>query len=106
LEDAAGDVNKLLRWDEDAEKNGAERVATTAFEAAAAANPKSRQAQQGRLRSAYAARDTKRVHALLEEMLKIWPNDTAIQNDEAYIHLLLIIGGTTAVSSQTSASVP
>ncbi len=117
LEDAAGDLNKLLTLGEYAEKNGAERVATTAFEAAATANPKSRQAQQGRLRIAYSARDTKRVHALLQEMLKIWPNDTAIQNDEAYTHLLLIIGGTTslravgstqpeAVSSQTPASNP
>jgi hypothetical protein len=33
------------------------------------------------------------VYTLLQEMLKIWPSDTAIQNDEAYIHLLLIIGG-------------
>jgi tetratricopeptide (TPR) repeat protein len=106
LEDAAGDLNKLLMLGEYAEKNGAERVATTAFEAAAVANPKSRQAQQGRLRIAYSARDTKRVHALLQEMLKIWPNDTAIQNDEAYIHLLLINGGTTSVSSQTPASNP
>jgi tetratricopeptide (TPR) repeat protein len=93
LEDAAGDLNKLLMLGEYAEKNGAERVATTAFEAAAVANPKSRQAQQGRLRVAYSARDTKRVYTLLQEMLKIWPSDTAIQNDEAYIHLLLIIGG-------------
>src|SRR5436190_7694717 len=97
LEDAAGDVNKLLMLAEYAEKNGAERVATTAFEAAAVANPKSHQAQQGRLHIAYSARDTKRVHTLLQEMLKIWPNDTAIQNDEAYIHLLLIIGGTGSV---------
>src|SRR5207248_6985311 len=104
LEDAAGDLNKLLMLAEYAEKNGAERVAITAFEAAAVANPKSRQAQQGRLRIAYSARDTKRVHTLLQEMLKIWPNDTAIQNDEAYIHLLLINGGTTSVSSQTPAS--
>src|SRR5207244_7797442 len=64
----------------------------------------SRQAQQGRLRIEYSARDTKRVRTLLQEMLKIWPNDTAIQNDEAYIHLLLINGGTTSVSSQTPAS--
>lgn len=92
LEDAAGDLNKLIMLGEYAEKNGAERVATTAFEAAAVANPKSRQAQQGRLRLAYSARDTKRVHALLQEMIRTWPNDTAIQNDEAYIHLLLIIG--------------
>jgi tetratricopeptide (TPR) repeat protein len=97
LEDAAGDLNKLLTLGEYAEKNGAERVATAAFDAAVVANPKSRQAQQGRLRIAYSARDTKRVHALLQEMLKIWPNDTAIQNDEAYIHLLLIIGGTASL---------
>ena len=106
LKDAAGDLNKLLTLGEYAEKNGAERVATTAFEAAAVANPKSRQAQQGRLRIAYSARDTKRVHAVLQEMLKIWPYDTAIQNDEAYTHLLLIIGGTSSVSSQTPASNP
>ena len=99
-------MNKLLTLAEYAEKNGAERVSTTAFEAAAVANPKSRQAQQGRLRIAYSARDTKRVQALLQEMLKVWPNDTAIQNDEAYIHLLLITGGTTSVSSQTPASNP
>jgi hypothetical protein len=91
LEDAAGDLNKLITLGEYAEKNGAERVASTAFEAASVANPKSRQAQQGRLRFAYSARDTKRVHALLQEMIKIWPNDTAVQNDEAYIRLLLII---------------
>src|SRR5438552_6099057 len=104
LEDAAGDVNKLLMLAEYAEKNGAERVATTAFDAAAVANPTSHQAQQGRLRIAYSARDTKRVHTLLQEMLEIWPHDTAIQNDEAYIHLLLMIGGTSSVSSQTPAS--
>src|SRR5205823_4566908 len=97
LEDAAGDLNKLLTLGEYAEKNGAERVATTAFDAAAVANPKSRQAQQGRLRIAYSARDTKRVHALLQEMLKIWSSDTAIQNDEAYTHLLLIIGGASSL---------
>jgi tetratricopeptide (TPR) repeat protein len=106
LEDAAGDLNKLLTLGEYAEKNGAERVAITAFEAAAVANPKSRQAQQGRLRIAYSARDTKRVYTLLQEMLKNWPNDTAIQNDEAYIHLLPINGGTTSVSSQTAAFNP
>src|SRR5947208_1335427 len=106
LEDAAGDLSKLIMLGEYAEKNAAERVAIKAFEAAAVANPKSRQAQQGRLRIAYSARDTKRVHALLQEMLKIWPNDTAIQNDEAYVRLLLIIGGTTSVSSQTAAFNP
>src|SRR5256714_2934935 len=99
LEDAAGALNKRLRLAGNPEKNGGERARITAFEAAAVANPKSRQAQQGRLRIAYSARDTKRVHTLLQEMLGVWPNDTAIQNDEAYIHLLLIIGGTGIASS-------
>jgi hypothetical protein len=61
LEAAAGDVNKLITLGEYAEKNGAEAVAPKAFEAAVVANSKSRQAQQGRLRLAYGARDTKRV---------------------------------------------
>jgi hypothetical protein len=30
------------------------------------------------------------LHAVLAEMLAIWPNDAAIQNDEAYIRLLLL----------------
>src|SRR2546430_6154936 len=42
------------------------------------------------------------MHAILADMLAIWPDDTAVQNDEAYTRLLLLIGGTTAVSSQNS----
>ncbi len=33
-------------------------------------------------------RDTAQIYAVLAEMLKLWPNDTAIQNDEAYTRLL------------------
>jgi tetratricopeptide (TPR) repeat protein len=90
IENAAGDVPRLLMLGDYAEKNGAEKVAGTAYEAAAAISPKSRSAQLGRLRVAEASRDTKRIHVVLEELLKIWPNDTAIQNDEAYIRLLLL----------------
>ena len=49
-----------------------------------AQTPKLRVTQQGRLRIAQAQRDTKKIHTILAEMLKLWPNDTAIQNDEAY----------------------
>ncbi len=52
-----------------------------------------RAAQQGRLRLAQQARNTVRIHAILAEMLKQWPNDTAIQNDEAYTRLLLAGAG-------------
>jgi hypothetical protein len=90
VEDAAGDVNKLLMLGDYAEKNGAHKVAATAYDAAATISPKSRAAQLGRLRTIYESRDTKKIHAALLALLKIWPNDTALQNDEAYTRLLLM----------------
>jgi tetratricopeptide (TPR) repeat protein len=89
LESAAGSLRNLLTVGDYAEKSGAYTVAASAYDAAAATSPKSRLAQQGRLRVAYAIQDTKRIHALLEGVLKIWPKDTALQNDEAYVTLLL-----------------
>ena len=90
LEAAAGDAQKLLQLGEFAEKNGELEIAEAAYNATAAQTPKLRVAQQGRLRIAQGKRDTKKIHAVLAEMLKLWPNDTAIQNDEAYTRLLLL----------------
>ena len=97
---AAGDLNKLLILGEYAERNGAHRVAATAYAAAAAVSPKSWPAQLGRLRAAYAAGDTKRIHATLIELLKIWPDDTALQNDETYTRLLLLPANTKPDSAE------
>jgi hypothetical protein len=111
LEAAAGDLGKLMILAEYAEKNGAYDVAGAAYDAAVAVAPKSRPAQQGRLRVAYANRDTKKIYAILTELLKLWPSDPAIQNDEAYIRLLLLPSlsstsqpSTTQRSSGSSAS--
>ncbi|MDQ3546223.1 MAG: hypothetical protein M3429_06865 [Verrucomicrobiota bacterium] len=109
LEAAAGDPQKLLTLADYAEKNGAIATAGTAYHTIARENPGVRAAQQGRLRLAQQKRDTRLIHAILAEMLKQWPNDTAVQNDEAYTRLLLagggktetLNGGTTAVSSQS-----
>ena len=90
LEAAAGDTQKLMTLGDYAEKNGALDVAGAAYQAAVAVSPKLRAAQQGRLRIAYATRDTKKIHEILKELLKIWPNDDAVQNDEAYARLLLM----------------
>ncbi len=90
LEEAAGDVGKLVTLAEYAEKNGAVDVAESAYTRITETNPQSRAAWQGRLRTVYASRETKNIHAVLTEMLKLWPNDTAIQNDEAYTRLLLL----------------
>jgi len=103
VEVASSDVQKLVTLGDYAEKNGALDIAETAYNSAAAQMPKLRIAQEGRLRVAQAHLDTKKIHAVLAEMLNIWPNDTAIQNDEAYTRLLLLpnsTGGTSSVSSQ------
>lgn len=89
LESAAGDPQKLLLLGDYAEKNGAAAIAETAYKTIARDNPAIRAAQQGRLRLAQQSRDTGKIHGILAEMLKQWPNDTAVQNDEAYIRLLL-----------------
>jgi tetratricopeptide (TPR) repeat protein len=90
LQAAAGDVGKLMKLAEYAEKNGALKVAADSFDAAVAVAPKSRPAQQGRLRVAYAERDTRKILAILTDLLQIWSTDTAVQNDEAYARLLLL----------------
>ena len=96
LEAAGGDLQKLLPLAEYAEKNGAAATATAAYDAAVATAPRLRPAQQARLRLAQAAKDTRRLHAILSEMLKLWPDDTAIQNDEAYLRLLLLPNDSTS----------
>ncbi len=90
LEAAGGDLQKLLTLAEYAEKNGAAETAAIAYSTAALVAPNLRAAHQGRLRMAQAARDTRRMHTILAAMLRLWPNDTAIQNDEAYTRLLLL----------------
>src|SRR6202011_2991338 len=91
-EAGAGDPGKLITLGEYAEKNGIVDVAKSAFDAAAVQSPKLRFAQQGRLRMAQRSGDTKKIHAVLSDMLKIWPNEAAVQNDEGYTRLLLLSG--------------
>ena len=90
LEAAQGDPTKLLMLAGYAEKNGAIEIARAAYDEAVAEAPKLRAAHQGRLRLVQATNDTRKIHAVLAEMLTIWPNDPAVQNDEAYTRLLLL----------------
>ena len=89
LDAAAGEPGKLIALGDYAEKNGIVDVAQSAFNNAANQSPKLRVAQQGRLRLAQRSGNTAKIHAILAEMLKIWPNDAALQNDEGYTRLLL-----------------
>ncbi|MFN2476525.1 MAG: hypothetical protein ABR526_09340, partial [Chthoniobacterales bacterium] len=98
FEAAGGEVGKLMTLADYAEKNGASAIAERAYTTAAAANPKLRAAQQGRLRAAQGSHETRKIHAVLADMLALWPNDTAVQNDEAYMRLLLSRDGVNATA--------
>src|SRR6476659_6472177 len=89
LEAAQGDARKLITLAQYAEQNKEPEIAEVAYNNAAAITPRLRLAWDGRLRLAQASRDTKKIHAVLANMLALWPNDLAIQNDEAYSRLLL-----------------
>jgi hypothetical protein len=100
LEAAGGDSGKLMTLAEYAERNGANEIAEVAYATATNESPKLRAAWQGRLRLAQSSGGTKKIHTVLAGMLTIWPNDSAIQNDEAYMRLLLLFpGGTGSVPS-------
>lgn len=99
LEAARGDSGKLLTLAGYAEKNGAVAIAAAAYDELVAESPKLRTAHQGRLRMAQAGGDTKKIHAVLAEMLALWPNDPAIQNDEGYTRLLLMASQQSQVES-------
>ena len=89
LEAAQGDARKLITLAQYAEQNNEPEIAEIAYNNAAAITPRLRLAWDGRLRLAQASRDTKKIHAVLANMLALWPEDFAIQNDEAYTRLLL-----------------
>ena len=89
LEAAQGDARKLITLAQYAEQNKETEIAEVAYNNAAAITPRLRLAWDGRLRLAQASRDTKKIHAVLANMLVLWPDDLAIQNDEAYTRLLL-----------------
>jgi hypothetical protein len=90
LESAAGDTGKLLILADYAEKNGNAEVAGQAYERAAAETPALWLAQQGRLRIAQRSGDTKRIHTVLADMLRLRPDDRAVRNEEAYTRALLL----------------
>lgn len=110
LEAAHGDPTKLVMLANYAEKNNAIETAAAAFDEAVAEAPKLRAAHQGRLRLAQATNDTNKIHRVLADMLAVWPNDPAVQNDEGYTQVLLLTaphaGDTPATTAPVEAAVP
>jgi hypothetical protein len=102
LEAAQGDARKLITLAQYAEQNQEAEIAEVAYNNAAAITPRLRLAWDGRLRLAQASRDTKKIHAVLANMLALWPEDLAIQNDEAYMRLLLCPPAATETKHQAA----
>jgi ribosomal protein L22 len=92
LEMAHNEPQKLLLLADYAERNGAIDVAENAYTAADTEEGRLRPAIEGRVRIAHARGETQKMQGLLAAMLRNWPNDPAVQNDEAYARLLLTSG--------------
>ena len=103
LEAAQSDARKLITLAQYAEQNKEAEIAEVAYNNAATITPRLRLAWDGRLRLAQASRDTKKIHAVLANMLALWPDDFAIQNDEAYVRLLLSPPAATETRRQAAA---
>jgi len=89
LEAAANNSDNLLAVATYAEQNHANDVADAAYAETIKAAPKSRAAYAGRFRLAMAAGHTAEAQALAAEIVRIWPDDAAARNEDAYLRLLL-----------------
>lgn len=94
--ESANDPAKLLALGEYAEKHNATEIADQAYAAAIKNAPDNRVAHYRRLQLAEAAGNTAKLQKLATELFRIWPDDEAARNDEAYLRLLLGASGNEA----------
>ena len=88
-----------------AERNGAWEIAETAYTKALNISPGLHSAYNGRLRTARARGETAKAQSISSEMLKLWPEDDALRNEDAYLRLLLGASGDEAASIERQAEV-
>jgi Flp pilus assembly protein TadD len=105
LEVAGNNSDKLLALAGYAERNRANDVADTAYITAIKFAPKNHAAYVGRLRLAIAAGHTAEAQALAAEIVKLWPDDAAARNEDAYLRLLLGASGDAAEATEREAQV-
>jgi tetratricopeptide (TPR) repeat protein len=89
LEAAANNSDKSLALAGYAERNRANDVADTAYIQAIKLAPKNRAAYMGRFRLAMGAGNTAEAQTLAAEIVRLWPDDAAARNEDAYLRLLL-----------------
>jgi Tfp pilus assembly protein PilF len=89
LEAAGNNSNKLLALAGYAERNRANDVADATYIQAIKFAPENHAAYVGRLRLAEASGRTADAQTLAANIVKLWPDDAATRNEDAYLRLLL-----------------
>jgi tetratricopeptide (TPR) repeat protein len=105
LHAAANNSDKLLALATYAERNHANDIADAAYAEMIKALPESRAAHAGRLRIAEASGRTADAQTLAAEIVRIWPDDAAARNEDAYLRLLLGASDGAAEAAERQAQV-
>ena len=87
--EAANTSEKFLALASYAEQNRANDIADAAYSSAIKLIPKNRPAYAARLRLALGSGHTAEAQTLAAEIVQLWPEDAAAQNEDAYLRLLL-----------------
>jgi hypothetical protein len=103
--EVANTTQKLIALAKYAEQNSANDIADSAFAGAIKISPKNREAQAGRLRLALAAGQTAQAQEITAEMARLWPDDAATRNLDAYLRLLLGASADAAEATEREAQV-
>ena len=101
----ANSAEKLLTLATNAEQNSANDIADTAYSEAIKIAPTNRAAYTGRLRLALAAGKTTQAQEIAAEIARLWPDDAAARNQDAYLRLLLGASDGAAEAAQREAQV-
>jgi len=96
---------KLMTLAKYAEQNSANDIADAAYADAIKIAPKNREAYSGRLGLALAAGRTAQAQTIAAEIARLWPDDAAARNQDAYLRLLLGASGEQAEAAEREADV-
>src|SRR4029077_10276926 len=105
VEAAGNSSDKLLALASYAEQNHANDVADTAYVEAIKAAPKNRAAYEARRHLAEASGHTAEAQTLAAEIVKLWPDNAAARNQDAYLRLLLGASDGAAEAAEREAQV-
>jgi hypothetical protein len=100
----AGTPEKLMTVAGNAEQNSILDVADAAYSEAIKSSPMpNRGAYAGRLRVALATGKTAQAQTIAAEIARLWPDDAAARNQDAYLQLLLGASGPVAEAAERDA---